>query len=426
MQNLADELNSRGVLGSFDLQEYLPPLLSVRQCLGILGATWSQWIAWHAHNSKPGTRHSKYLPKPVIGSTYSQRAEYAAKDILQVLKSPKRFSDSAPLFPEETVRAFEDYVRASAERVLYDWSSGLQKEVIAPPTVTVEAPSPPVKVKSSAAQTFVGWPDGVPRDYNALVREYRPFVERTLNRYVKPCSGQSIEDVKQHIWMKLIESKTLGKFVEKASLRKIPARATAAEAVEYLGITWDQWMDLMRKDLKWLQPIEGTVYSTTALFTKDQIRNVEESGLFPIQAAIPAGDMSKVFRGYLRQVIHNHFANYCRSRVRRFIKDTVVPNDSTRVHGGSFRTALEGDMTSWEDALEDTCGLAPDASVDLPECDSVESLTDDLSKQLGLIAKSIPAARQDDVFNLIAEGYTLREAIDRVRSHTTRVQVRVA
>jgi hypothetical protein len=355
----------------------------------------------------------------VIGTSYSAKAEYSAKDIVRVLHSSKRFSDVSPIFPEETVRAFEDFLRAAVERVFLNWKK----------MSTVTTAKETVQAKKPEAVPFVGWPVGVPKDNTAFYRDYRVFVERTLNRYIKPCPSQQIEDVKQHIWMKLIESNTLEKFVQKARFRKLPAKLTATEAVDYLGITWDQWMDLIRQDPKWLQPVEGSLFSASAVFTNDQIRLVEGSGIFTIQDAIPASDMSKVFRGYLNQVIHNHFANYCRTRVRREVKDQVLPADNVRVLGGRVASPLEGDTTPWEESIVDSGSVSPDLCVDLTKAcsyedvDNLVDLNPHLAAQVEQINRAVGSSNQNDVFNLIADGLSLKEAILKVlttRKHQTR------
>ncbi len=402
LTGLTQELLARDVLGTFDFREHLPPVLDVQQVYDLLSAKYGSWMGFMHRRVAQGDNPT------AIGSTpTSLKARFHTREILPLYRNPKHkfFNKHRSLFPAQTIQAFEDCVRAAAERVIYDWKKMSEKST----------EKTPVRAKPEAVVSFVGWPIGVPKNYDSFYREYRVFVERTLNRYIKPCPSQQIEDVKQHIWLKLVESRTIEKFVEKAKYRKIPAKLTATEAVEYLGITWDQWMGLMRKDLKWLQPSEGSVFSASAVFTGDQIRNVEESGIFPIVDAIPASDMTKVFRGYLTHVVHNHFANYCRTRVRRFIKDNVVPNENSRVNGGHLGSALDGDMTSWEDALEDHSRARPDEGLDLPEVDSVEELHEDLTEQIDRIHKSCPG-RQEDVLDLIAEGLTLREAIGQVRA----------
>lgn len=400
LEKLTQELLTRNVLTTFDFREHLPPVLDVQGVFDLLAAKYGSWMGFM------GRHGDNFTP---IGSTpTSLKSSFHTHEILPLYRNPrwKFFNKHRSLFPLQTVQAFEDCVRAAAERVIYDWKKMSEKST---------EKTPVRATKPEAVVSFVGWPIGVPKNYDALYREYRVFVERTLNRYIKPCPSQQIEDVKQHIWLKLVESKTIEKFVEKAKYRKIPEKLTATEAVDYLGISWDQWMDLMRKDLKWLQPSEGSIFSASAVFTGGQIRNVEESGIFPIVDAIPASDMTKVFRGYLTNVIHNHFANYCRTRVRRFIKDNVVPNENSRINGGHLGSALDGDLTPWEDALEDLSGARPDEGLDLPEVDSVEELHEDLTEQIDRIHKSCPG-RQEDVLDLIAEGWTLREAIGKVRA----------
>jgi hypothetical protein len=420
---LAEELFRRDFLAQFPLDEFLPPIMKLPDVLAFLGASWVQWHHWHYNASKGQARHAEYLPKPVIGTAFSKKAEYDTRDILKLFRGPKQFSNATSVIPEETLRAFDEFVKATAERILYDWNppKPAPKKMFTPKENTI----PTRAKKPSGEVSFVGWPIGVPKNNDALYREYRVFVERTVLSYFKPCPGQQLEDIVQHVWMKLIESQTLEKFVRKARCRKIQPKITAAEAVEYLAITWDQWLILMRKELPWLQPVEGSSFSTSAIFTSKQIRNVEESGLFPIVDAIPAEDMTKVFRGYLRSAVRNHFANWVRTRVRRFIKDQVVPGN-TRVVGGHFREALEGDLTSWEDSLPDQAEDSPEDYCDLPQASSVEELHRDLSEQISRIGRFVPSSRHEDVFALIADGSTLLEAISKVRATVSAEKVLVA
>jgi hypothetical protein len=388
--DLAKELEVQGVISSFNLDVHIPSLVTSQVIWGILGITYGQWCGWWNRRETV----FGYIPVPVGDAKATNKAtQWHREDLFRIRaavsggKRHRRERDE-PVYPPETIRAFWEHINAAVCRMS------------------------PKRVEKIS---LVGWPIGVPKDYDALYREHRVYVERILNHYYKPSSSQSIEDVKGFIWLKLCEAQVIEKFVAKARYRRLPSTLTAAEAVEYLGITWDQWMVLMRKDLKWLQPEEGNSFTSSAIFSAKQVRNVEESGQFPIRDAIPASDMTKVFRGYLKQVIHNHFANYCRTRVRRFILDTPLP-EGARVRGdGTVGSALEGDMTPWENCLEDPRELSPEACLDRPEVGSLEELNQDLSEQIAHINKSVPG-HQDDVISLIADGYTLREAITKVQA----------
>jgi len=384
---LARELETRGVISSFKLDEHIPKTLAGNEMWGILGVTYGQWCGWWS-------KYKSTLAVSPEGFATSKAARWHRASLFQIrVVIPRSCKLDEPVYHPSTLQAFWEHIRAAAERIIHEWS--------------------PKKV-AKKPEKLVGWPIGVPQDYTALYREHRVYVERILNHYYKPSATQSFEDVKQHIWVKLCEAQVIEKFVKKAKYRKLPATLTATEAVEYLRITWDQWMDLMRKDLKWLQPTDGNNFASGAIFSATQVRNVEEAGIFPLQDTIPAEDMAKVFRGYLKMVIHNHFANYCRTRKRRFILENTLP-EGARIRGdGSVGSALEGDQTPWEDCLEAPEDWSPEACLDRPEVDSLGELDVDLSEQIVRINKAVPGHR-DEVINLIAEGYTLREAITKVR-----------
>lgn len=412
VENLAQELGARGAFSNFEWQDYLPELVTAQCLWGVFQISYGMWCGWVAKSKK----RNLWRPKALSGSLYGKLSTYCRQDVLKLYHSSERPQPSKVIpqeFPPEILFAFEEFIRAVSDRIVYDDSQ-----------VMVKKPTKPTKRKPAAE--FVGWPIGVPANNSDFYRDYRRFVENSLNRYIRPSPSQQIEDVKQHIWMKLIESQTLEKFVAKACSRHIPSKLTANEAIEYLGITSDQWLDLVRQDHSWLQPVEGGAFSGSAVFTREQIRLVEDSGIFPIKYAVPAGDMSKIFNGYLYRVIHNHFANYCRTRTRRAIKDQVVPDGSCRVSQSGIQSPLEGDLTPWEDSLADRDSQSPEMGADVLM--TVEGdLNPQLTAQVERINRQCPG-RQEDVFSLIADGYTLTEAILKVRSciREERVRARVA
>lgn len=410
LPDLLPELVSRGAL-RFDWEKHLPAVLDCNGVFDILAVTYGSWMGYINRAVLAGT-----CPRVTNGKTpTSLKAVFVTKDIVGLRGSAKYFNKRPTLYPPSTVRMYEDFLRALTDQVVHFW----QPKPVAPPKPVSPAPKPEVKASKPSGT----WPIGVPRTYDALYREHRPFVEKVLSRYFRPGPWTSIEDARQHIWLKLVESRIIERFVEKARFRKLSARLTAEEAVLFLGITWDQWLDLITKDLPWLQPVEGAPYSSSAVFTGDQIRMVEESGLFPIRDAIPAEDMGKVFRGYVQNAIHNHVSNYIRTLIRRHVKDMVVPDDNGRVSNGHLLSGLDGDTTSWVDSLEDPHAMPVDLMADLPDVGSIEGLQEFLVAGVKEVYASCPG-RDEDVFRLIQSGMTLSEAIQKVRSQIRLEKIR--
>lgn len=380
----AASLEKAGLFKGFDPLKHLPKMLTDVETVNLLGCSWVTWEVWLWDN---------------VGASCTPESRRSTRKVLGILRSGMIEVTEDQKYPAETVAKFEDFLRASVDRLLNKMSKMSNKKT---------APAKMVEVRP-------GWPLGVPGDYDTLYREYRPFVEKVLNRYNKVgYDPEMIKDLKQFTWQKLVESNLLEKFVTKAGRRKMPVKLTALEAVEYIGCSWDDWMLLMQKDHSWLQPESGAPFSESAVFTRDQIRNVEESGLFPIKDAIPSSDMSKCFRGYLQRAIHHHFANWCRTRHRRY-KERTVPDGARVIDNSRYGSAYEGDDAPWEQSLVDKESVSPESRADLL-CSVVGGdLGGFLTASVERINKAVPG-RQNDVFNLIADGCTLNEAIAQVRA----------
>lgn len=376
-------LEKHGFFQGFDPLKHLPKMLTDTETAALLGCQWHAWEMWCWDN---------------VGVSCSPNTHRKTRKVLSLLRSGTIESTEEPRYPDETVAKFTEYLRASVDRMLNKMIKHANNKTAATPKAVMRP----------------GWLLGVPEDYDTFYREYRPYVEKVLNRYNKAgYDPEMIKDLKQFTWTKLIESQLLEKFVAKAKRRKLPKQLSAMAAVEYLGITWDEWLGLMRANHPWLQPISGGAFTASAEFTDAQIRNVEESGLFPIRDAIPTADMTKVFRGYLQRAIHHHFANWLRTRSRRH-KERPVPL-GCRIVDNQLASSYEDDDTSWEQGLVDKDPVSPESKADLLSAVVGGDVHGYLTATVERINEAVPG-RQNDVFDLIAKGYTLNEAILAVRA----------
>lgn len=231
----------------------------------------------------------------------------------------------------------------------------------------------------------MSWPEGLPKNYDELARQYGDHIAQQVARHNKV--AWNLEDLLQTIWLKLIESQVLEKFVARAS-SDLPPTMTALEACDYLGVSFDYWKKnvmyvAMKKDeqgderYSWMpKPIEGSAYSKKALFLTDEILVLDECGYVKdrsrTQPKLCPKITSRGFKSYLNRAIHNHFANFCRSRKRRYSKEHML--DPTMVLAptvdGYRRLGFsksDDPQVAWETALVSAMMIGADEAVDVAD-----------------------------------------------------------
>lgn len=181
------------------------------------------------------------------------------------------------------------------------------------------------------------WPEGVPRSYEELFRDWGDFIAARVKHFNKV--ERNFEDLLQDVWMRLMNAKFLERFVGSAAAR-LPTTMTAEQAVEYLGVTWKQWEHVLRRNTadpdKWApkpvgyrgQLAEGQeipLLSRLAVFVTEEIKVLDEIDPWrtrPNERKRPT-ITARGFKAYLTQAIRNHFANFCRTRNRKY-KDVLL------------------------------------------------------------------------------------------------------
>lgn len=181
------------------------------------------------------------------------------------------------------------------------------------------------------------WPEGVPHNYEELVRDWGDFIAARVKHFNKV--ERNFEDLLQDVWMRLMNAKFLERFVGSAAAR-LPTTMTAEQAIVYLGVTWKQWEHVLRRNTadeeKWApKPIgfhgqlaegeEIPLLSRQAVFLTEEIKILDEIDPWrtrPNERKRPT-ITARGFKAYLTQAIRNHFANFCRTRNRKY-KDTLL------------------------------------------------------------------------------------------------------
>jgi hypothetical protein len=242
----------------------------------------------------------------------------------------------------------------------------------------------------NALEVFV-----VPRDYNELVKNYGGFVARVLRRY--DAIGRHTMDLNQDCWCALLASDVLAKFW--ASLAKPSQTMTGAQAAAYLDVKFRTFfmpyyvIFLSRKQGTWFpQPVKGRYTSQDTLWNTADIVKLRELGRYkvssrlnpdeplpelPVSSSVPTKSR---FEAYLTVAIHNHFANFCRSKERKDKDIYLAPCT---------------DGTAWESSVADGGGDSPE------ECAEVRIAMEKLGES------------GQEVLSLLDQGYTLTEACSR-------------
>lgn len=317
------------------------------------------------------------------------------------------------------------------------------------------------------------WPEGVPETYDELAREYGTFVADRVGRYNKV--NRNLDDLIQYIWMQLIAGKVLEKYVDRAR-STLPPTLTAVEVAKYLGLTIEVFLDAQaryhkkkgsrRKAPPWMPtPLEdGDPLSEQSVYLAQDVEALNEMmdqprnnvGKRTAEQVMPFVG-AHGFRAYLTQAIHNHYANWCRTRSRKWKDVLLSPNSIIgETSPGVFKhRGYSEDGTSWESALVsasmdaettvqcrefvdrslagtghgDSLGvIAARSNIDMSRVDDWEEYVDDEGYRRQ--RPTAEAKRCLMVLDYVAEGYTAREAVKcTVRAEARekqRVQARLA
>lgn len=213
------------------------------------------------------------------------------------------------------------------------------------------------------------WPEGLPRDFNDLFKYENAYILKKIQVYNQV--QRNLEDLVQDIWMKLIQSNLLVKFVERTA-RQLPETIRADEAAGLLGITLYQLqVALYYRSHVGLsfEPCNGTIEMdhTTGLGRIQARTLFLTADIQALDRKYPKYDQdarteprrfiwrlqSTGFRPYLTQAIHNHFANWCRTRFRKY-KEMLLAGTSILKSGsdGSYTSSgHNAEAVDWESRL---------------------------------------------------------------------------
>jgi hypothetical protein len=256
--------------------------------------------------------------------------------------------------------------------------------------------------------------DFVPASNHELVLYYGDHVKRILMRYNRVATN--FEDLNQHIWLELLKTNILKKYADSGK-SEMPKQMTAKEACEFLGVTWGQWRTMMwygqpnaekshpthfRRHHGAItpKPVEGSWCSKKAVFWTDDIIRLHDLDYFTKRSkwevSPPTTRTRSKFKSYLTTAVHNFFANWCRTRFRKYKEMYLSPHE---------------DGTAWE------LGIADESSMTSTSIDVRIAIT----QALGEVFEDDPE-NVTRVMDLLKEGYTLVEIAKEMKLPTRIVE----
>lgn len=289
------------------------------------------------------------------------------------------------------------------------------------------------KVPVPLLRNSVIYPEGMPQNMDELARDYGKFIEKRAFNYTK--IKRNGADLLQHIWVRLCEVGVLDKFVTRFTTVHLHDHwneiLSSVDMCELLGVhpeSYKLWVDRevpTRDDLKWWPSPVELVTTSNGLFSRkskyllsDVITLAECRPFKHYEAsALPWVKPSQVkskFVGYLCQAIHNHYANFCRDHARHFTKEYVISPDSMVRDGDYFRRRDAEDGPSWEDLLPAEGAVGPEDIL------HIATGLRDACKQNGV---NLETPEGMEIFEIVASGYTMSEAIEQVGYKVTPAQI---
>jgi hypothetical protein len=203
---------------------------------------------------------------------------------------------------------------------------------------------------------------------------YGKFIAKKVKAYNQV--KRNLEDLAGEINLKLISSDVLLKFVLRAA-RTMPTTLPSREAAALLGLSFDEFkFVLYMKNLDFrkyrqddgklksvpiktpgldFQPIDGgDMFDPSSIFKREDIETLD--GEIQASSRSKPREMLWVsalgFKAYITQAIHNHFANWCRTRKRKY-RDLLLPGTALmeQVDGQYHQRGHNFEGNDWESQL---------------------------------------------------------------------------
>jgi DNA-directed RNA polymerase specialized sigma24 family protein len=236
--------------------------------------------------------------------------------------------------------------------------------------------------------------------YDQFIRLYGALVVHLISRYNKVTANSRTRDIVQEIFLQLKQARAIERFLEQSNV-VVPETITGEQAHKALGITWERFRDAIKTFVAtvprepWMVlPLKGkadskhTTYNLAAVIRLGEMEYFEDAVMLDHNTIVPKS--RRHFQNYLSKTVHNRFKNFCRGE-ERHNKERVWDTFQ------ELRPLVE-DSLSWESRLPDKTPCNQEARAEL-------------SLLLREISKSPAAARAEEIFEFINEGYDIEEAV---------------
>lgn len=327
---IAHFLWCRGILKSFRP----PQTLTRDQVIAYLGITTPIWVA--TIRFRP-----EVLPIPLEGVHSDRASRYQFADAQRLYESRDIAFERVSMttgFAPPVVPGLEDYLTEETKKLVADIDDGHVFDV----------------------------PPHLPQNPTQLAAGYSGTVAKVIRFRLK--YGVPVEDAYNEMWVKILHSKVVLKFVRSAP-KRLPALLATEDVLDFFGIDLPEWQAMMKSYEKAPNPVKGQATSLDAVYRSDDIKALDDAGYFKdrgIVRMLPAACVTEGnFERYLQRVVENELKNLFRTLERRFNKEDVLGEGSCIQDNRRVRRLGRDDFDlAWEDTLAGE-GIAADSLVDI-------------------------------------------------------------
>lgn len=309
----------RGVLAKFKP----PQILTCDEAIAYLGIAPATWKV-------TARRRWEILPVPVEGSYAQQSSKYRFVDVERLFEHRDIVFTRTALrgFADPVIPGLDAFIASEAKRVAADMAEGHVFSI----------------------------PLHLPQNPTQLEKAYSGTVAKVIRYRLK--FGLTVEDAINDMWVKILHSNIVMKFVRSAP-KHLPPQLSTDDVLDFFGIEWSDWQAMMLDYPGAPNPIKGAATSPDAVYRSEDIRALDESGYFRSRGVLrllPAASVAaKSFEQYLQRKVENELKNKFRTLHRRFNREDTLGDGAclqenrrvSRVDRDSFDLAWED--TLWED-----------------------------------------------------------------------------
>lgn len=195
-------------------------------------------------------------------------------------------------------------------------------------------------------------PAHLPQNDAELYETYSLTVVQVVRRRVK--YGLSIDDAIQQVWCKLLDSTVLIKFM-RSGPNRLPTNLTTEETLDFLGVDWAAWQQMMGEYEHAPNPVKGASSSMSAVYRSEHIVVLANSGYFrqTRDRRLPASAVSReMLNRYVKCAAENKLKNIFRSQERHCNREDMLQDGAYITENRSVRVRRDvAPGHCWEDSL---------------------------------------------------------------------------